>query len=478
MVFCSQGRFFTPGRIRIAIGILAGLLLAGCGGGGGDSNGGGAAPAAQVCPTPSANANTLNERVYAYLQDTYLWCDQVPVLAPNTFATVDALVDRVRYRPTEYDRFSYVDTVANYIAFFEEGKSTGYGLGLSRLANNAIAITYTEPGSPATLGGLQRGLTLLAVNGFTTAQLDAGFGGGYQQQLGVTTAGVPARFTVVDGAIQRDISINSATYSLTSVWRSELLTPTLGYLQVKQFIATTKAEIRSTFAQAGWNAVTDLIVDLRYNGGGRVTEASRLASHILGAPHAGKVFASLQYNVRQAPGNNFTFTFGDTEGGVSFLRATAIRRVAVIVSQRTCSASEEALASLRAILPSANFFVVGGSATCGKPFGFLPQAFQMRPGIDDPNDPVVNAINFRSIAADGTTDYIKGFPPRCVIADDLTRALTDPNEALRRTAQTAVETGACPPGTAAVARAQPLVEREATLPDPLPAGLKRDHTTW
>lgn len=466
-----QGRGWT------AISILAGLLLAGCGGGGGGDSGS-AAPVAQACPTPNPNANTLNERVYAYLQQWYLWCDQVPVLAPNRFLTVDDLVDAVRYKPLEYDRFSYVDTVANYLAFFEEGKSTGYGVGLSRLANNVIAITYTEPGSPAALGGLQRGFTLLAVNGYTTAQLDAGIGGGYQQQLGVITVGVPARFTIFDGTTQRDITIASATYSLTSVWRSELFTPTLGYLHVKQFIKTTKAEIRSTFAQPGWNAVSDLIVDLRYNGGGSVIESGRMTSHILGAPHIGKVFARLEFNALQNPGSNFTFTFSDTEGGVSLLRATAIRRVAVIVSSRTCSASEEALASLRAILPSADFFVVGGSATCGKPFGFLPQSFQARPGIDDPNDPVVNAINFRSIAADGTTDYIKGFAPRCVIADDLTRALTDPNEALRRTARTAVETGACPPGTAAVARAQPLVEREATLPDPAPSGLKREHTTW
>ena len=466
-----------PGRVWIAICILAGLLLAGCGGGG-DSGGGTGAATAQVCPTPNPNANTLNERVYAYLQDAYLWCDQVPVLAPNSFATVDALVDAVRYRPLEYDRFSYVDTVANYLAFFEEGKSTGYGVGLSRRANNVIAITYTEPDSPAALGGLQRGFTVLAINGFTTAQLDAGFAGGYEQQLGVITAGVPARFTVFDGATQRDITIASATYPLASVWRSELMSPTVGYLHIKQFIATTKAEIRAAFAQPGWSAVTDLVVDLRYNGGGRVTEASRLASHVLGGPHEGKVFASLQYNVRQAPANNFTFRFGDTEGGVSFLRATGIRRVAVIVSSRTCSASEEALASLRATLPSVDFFVVGGNATCGKPFGFLPRSFQTRPGIDDPNDPVVNAINFRSIAADGTTDYIKGFTPRCVIADDLTHALSDPNEALRRGGQTAVETGACPLGTAAVSRAQPLVDREATLPDPLPSGVKREHTTW
>ena len=471
MVIRQRGRVACRG-VLIAASITIVAILTGCGGGGSTSSGG---PIPTVtCTSPGGNANTLNERVYAYLQDWYLWCDQVPALTPNSFQTVDALVDAVRYRPTEYDRFSYVDTVANYTAFFEEGKATGYGLGLSRLANNVIVITYTEPGSPAALGGLLRGHTVISINGYTTAQLDAGSGGGYATQLD----GRPATFIVSEGAVQLTRPITVATYNLSSVWRSELVTPTIGYLHIKQFIASTKAEVRSTFAQPGWNAVTDLIVDLRYNGGGRVTEAGRLSSHILGAPHAGKVFASLQFNERKAAANNFTFTFGDTEAGIPHLRPTAIRRVAVIVSSRTCSASEEALAAVRATLPSADFFVVGGVATCGKPFGFLPQAIQRVVGTNDPNDPVVSAINFRSIAADGTTDYIRGFAPRCVIGDDLTRALTDPLEGLRAGARIAVETGACPPGTMATARPQPLAERDGSLPDPVPRGLKGEHSTW
>jgi hypothetical protein len=457
------------------------VALAACGGGGGGGGGGGSTPqggtAVQVCPTP-INANTLNERIYAYLQDWYLWCDQLPPDDPNSAGTPSVLVDRIRYRPTEYDRWSYVDTVVNYTAFFEEGKSTGYGVGLGRLPDNSISILFTEPGSPAAQGGLMRGMRLLAINGYTTAQLDSGLGGGYAQQLGVTTAGVAARFTVLDAGVQREITINSATYAVAAIWRSELLTPTIGYVHVKTFIAPAQAEIRNVFTQAAWQAVTDLVVDLRYNGGGRVSEANRLVSHVLGRPYTGRTFARLQYNSRVDPQQRFTFTLDDRSStGTSLLRASAIRRVAVITTVRTCSAAEEAIAALRALLPAAQFFIVGSRATCGKPFGFQARSFQARPGIDDPNDPVVSAVNFRSIAEDGTTDYINGFAPLCTVNDDLARTLDDPQEGMRRVARGAVEAGACPP-VAQDLRVQPQAERVPTLPDPHPPGVGTEHYTW
>ncbi len=315
---------------------------------------------------------------------------------------------------------------------------------------------------------------MLSINGFTTSQLDANLGGGYATQLD----GRPATLVVTEGTVQlAPITIVEGTYSLTSVWHAELVAPTIGYLHVKQFIATTKTEIRDTFARPGWGAVTDLIVDLRYNGGGSVLESARMSSHILGAPLAGKRFAFLQFNASKSA-HDVSIPLGDTESGVSLLRATPIRRVAVIVSSRTCSASEEALAAIRSAIPAADFFIVGRTETCGKPFGFLPALFQIRVGIDDPNDPVVSAINFSSIAADGTTDYIKGFAPRCVISDDLSKPLIDPLEAQRQGARVAVETGACPVGTTATDRPHPLAEERPRLPDPLPSGLKRQHGSW
>jgi len=419
---------------------------------------------------------TLNERVHAYLQDWYLWYDQMPAVAPDSFASVGALVDAIRYRPTEVDRWSYVDTAANYTAFFEEGRVTGYGFGLARMPDNSVRIQYAEPGSPADLALVPRGVIVLAINGLTIAQLDAIGDAAYNQQLGVTTPGVPLRLDLTDGATIRTVTLLSATYPLRSLWRAELVTPTLGYLFAKQFVATTKDEIRAAFAQPGWETLTDLVVDLRYNGGGRISESSRLASHVLGAPTAGQLYSTLQYNAKHRD-RDFQFFLGDTEGGIPLLRATSIRRVAVIVSGRTCSASEELIVALRSFVPAADFFIVGPRATCGKPYGFEARSFQATPGVDAPTDPVVSAVNFRAIALDGTTDYISGLTPRCVVADDLSKPLADPAEGLRTAARVAVETGACPV-VAAADRLAPLSVGGSRRPDPAPSGVRALHGTW
>ncbi len=473
----AQGRWLEAGanigRWLLAAGLS--LVLVSCGGDGDSgSSSNSSASAAR------AAGQSLNDEVYAYYKDWYLWYDTLPQTGvnnfnPNNYASVDALVEALRKQPE--DRFSYVDTVGRYLAFFNDGTVTGYGVGLTRRANNTIFVQFTDENSPARLGGLVRGQQVLAINGFTIAQLDAGTGGGYDGQLGTTNTGVAARFTITDAGGQRDITISSATYRSKTVLDARLLSATVGYLSVKSFLQPTVNEIAAAFNDPAWNAVTDLILDMRFNGGGSVAVAGDMTSTILGSNYNSQTFAELRYNAKHTASNQ-TFRIANPRNP-----SLNIRRIVVIATTRTCSASEEVITALQSfamVKIVASTPDSSGRYTCGKPIGFSPRSFQVRPGVDDPNDPVVSAAVFRSVAANGATDYFNGMTPNCVIQDDLTRPVGDVAEAMLAGALTVVQTGNCPAGTTADNRViAQSVQLKATQPDdPIPPRIGRVHQTW
>lgn len=112
-----------------------------------------------------------------------------------------------------------------------------------------------------------------------------------------------------------------------------------------------------------------------------------------------------------------------------------LRRVYVLTTQTSCSASEEYINGLRGIDAEV---VVIGDTTCGKPFVQIPQ----------PNCGLVYLpILGRGLNAKGQGDYDEGIAPTCRVADDLSRAPGDANDPLMVAALHHRQHGACPAGT-------------------------------
>ena len=111
---------------------------------------------------------------------------------------------------------------------------------------------------------------------------------GQQVRLDIERAGVPQRFV-----------LTAAEYSLTPVPASATLaagSAKAGYLLLKDFIVQAESELTTRLDAIKAAGATDLIIDLRYNGGGRISTANHFASQVVGAVQAGKVFATLNYN--------------------------------------------------------------------------------------------------------------------------------------------------------------------------------------
>jgi hypothetical protein len=183
--------------------------------------------------------------------------------------------------------------------------------------------------------------------------------------------------------------------------------------------------------------ITDLVLDIRYNGGGYLAIASELAYMIAGAAAtAGKTFELLSFNDKYP---NVDPVAGQPARPTPFLASSqlsaprgqalpslGLKRVFVLTGLRTCSASESIINGLRGIdVPVIQI----GSTTCGKPYGFYPA---------DNCGTTYFSIQFKGVNAKGFGDYPDGFVPNgtgvagvtgCQVADDFTHALGDPLEA-------------------------------------------------
>jgi hypothetical protein len=214
----------------------------------------------------------------------------------------------------------------------------------------------------------------------------------------------------------RTVDVTADVFALTPVQQATVFTSAggrkVGHLIVKDMIDQARGPLSTAFAGFAAQGVSELVLDLRYNGGGLVSLGRDLASYIHAGRTAGQPFASLLYNDLQAPFYNTTYRFNAPSG------ALALSRVYVLQGPRTCSASEQVINALRPFVD----VVAVGDITCGKPVGFLP--------VEDGCGTTYSVVNFESVNASNEGRYFDGFAPTCAVAEDFSRGLGSINEPL------------------------------------------------
>ncbi len=408
-------------------------LLAGCGGGGGSSGGDPTPPAADC--SVAAQKTWLGN----YMNDWYFWYRLSPSPDAARFDTVDAYFNALLFggdATFPRDRFSFFEPTASFNQFFGEGRTLGYGVFVAGIEvtgrpDAPLFVRYIEPLSDAGAKGVRRGDQVLSMNGRSASDIIAAndFSALTPRSAGDTVT------LLLRGADrgERSVVLTAQAYTLAPVPVSSVVTSPagrrLGYLVVKDMISQTAGGIDNAFAQFRAQGVLDLVLDLRYNGGGLVSVAGNLSSHVTGA--SGRTFAALLYNDKRSFANNETFRFGAPAAGLN------LPRVFVLTGPRTCSASEQVINGLLGI--GVQVVAIGG-ATCGKPVGFLP-ASQC--------GSTYSVVNFESVNARNEGRYFDGFAPTCEVADDTTQPLGSTQEALLAAAAGYADRGVCPPRAAA-----------------------------
>ncbi len=365
-------------------------------------------------------------------------------------STLDAYFQSLLFKPT--DRYSYSQPTAQYSQFFAEGTQTGYGYSIAFADPGAtvLKVRYVEPASPVALAGLQRGETIVSIDGYTPAQIAAG------ALPAVSTAGVPRSFTVTNPSTgTRTFSVNSANFALTPVPVNTVFTvpaagggtSRVGYLLFQQFINAGNAPLGAAINNFRAAGINELVVDLRYNGGGSTTVARNLASMAGGSSLDGLTFARFLFNDKLSAGN---FSYPFTASGLPAAPLEGLGRVIFITSGSTASASEVLINALKPF----RGVVLVGSTTFGKPYAFQPR---------EACGTTYNAVSLEVVNAAGAGGFSSGIAPDCAVADDLDHALGDPAEARLAAALGYVSTGACPAASALAAPASARVVPEAAF---------------
>ncbi|HEY5624538.1 MAG TPA: S41 family peptidase [Gammaproteobacteria bacterium] len=415
---------------RAAVAALSAAAIVGCSGGGDGT----------LTDTQNAvcsNAEQL-EAVRAIMEEWYFFNDEPAQQAKyasldiGNFATAAELLTFLRFRPERFDRgFSFLTTTEVDEQFFGEGQFVGFGFGSKFVDppfNADLRLTRVFSGSPAAAAGFERGQRIVSINGRTIAEINAAEG--VSAALGPSTEGTARIFRIrrLDDT-EFEVEIAKALITLDPLPTTAIFDrpgAKIGYLDFRTFISTADAALDAAFAEFEDQSVNALVVDLRYNGGGLVSTAERLADLVVGRLAESQVFSETRYNSAKSAANSVE-RFQRRIQSLSLLQ-----QVVFITTASSASASELVINSLRPYTVVA----LVGTATFGKPvgqaaFGFCDDELLLRP------------VTFETVNALGEGQYFGGIGVDCGAADDLEYALGDPAEDSLQTALQYVETGAC-----------------------------------
>ncbi|HLV49073.1 MAG TPA: S41 family peptidase [Aliidiomarina sp.] len=400
-----------------------------------------------------------NTQLFQIMQKNYLWKDDLPSQVNlASYSNIDDLLNDIK---SPRDRFSFTMTEQEYKDRYVNAVFFGYGIGTRSFYNEGkMKVSYVYDHSPADEIGLKRADELIEVNGVAVsdwlARIEAGTATN-EDMFGPNQEGVSVDIMWRSP----DDSISSAKMSKRSVetntvfhtQREKVGDSDVGYFVFDSFIDRSKDDVNNALDQLV--GVDELIIDLRYNGGGLIRIANQIASQTAWHKVEHKTFVTYQYN------SNFrseSLLF-DLSGGITRLN---LDRVYVLTTQSSCSASELIINSLTPFID----VVTIGEETCGKPAGQQPTQIC---------DQVLFAINFQTVNADGFGDYFDGLPVTCPASDTLVADWGSTQDPLLATAYHHLREGSCPAPVMAAKSLRQQQKRAPLTRDPWLDKLANEH---
>ncbi|MBK0379086.1 S41 family peptidase [Mucilaginibacter segetis] len=444
---------------------------------------------------PSKQGTTLDlirDSVFLYAKEAYYWNDGLPTYAsfkPRTYTGTDDLdalsnevdaISQIVKNPATGEAYEYYANARGHAkySFIDEGDVSAElngvkgDFGFAPLYNgiNDLRVKYVYPGSPADIAGIKRGYQIVSINGRNNISYDAGSGGsGANVNFVINAYAYSSNITMTlkkpDGTTF-DVNMTTASYTANPVLKYQVYdlgnNKKVGYIVFNSFTsnANAKPKLDEAFTYFSSQGITDLVVDLRYNGGGYVSTAEYLSNMIVPASKDGSVMYYTYFNTTLISGNakilknqvrrdatsgqlyNYSQFDYSVEGNkVDFSKANVpvnlnLSNIFFIVTSSTASASELTINNLKGALPSAVKLI--GSTSYGKPVGFFDidiNKYQMYiPEFETKNS--LQQGGYYAGMTPGTPDY-----PGVNDDDDVTRDFGDPTEVLLAHALNYVKNG-------------------------------------
>lgn len=381
-------------------------------------------------PITGAQCTQLNKNteLFSEMKKNYLWNNDLPKSVKlDDYKSLSELLNAIK---SPRDRFSFTMTEQEYIDRYVNAVFFGFGFSSeARFTDGVLKIRYVYDQSPAAEVGLKRADEIIEVNGVDmatwltrmqqgTATNEDIFG---PNEKGVT---VDIVWRTPDNSVHAAVIEKTLveTNTVFHVQKEQIGNQKVGYFVFDSFIERSEHDINKTLDQL--DGIDELIIDLRYNGGGLIRIANQLASQTAWHEVEHETFLTYNYNSNYRP-NSILFDLG---GGLKRLN---LDRVYVLTTQASCSASELVINSLTPFIE----VVTIGEPTCGKPVGQSPTKIC---------DEILFAINFQTVNADGFGDYFDGLPVTCPATDTIVADWGSSRDPLLATAYYHVREGSCP----------------------------------
>ena len=458
-------------RYSLFIGLFY-LLLMACGGGGSSSTPPPAPPIADNGDSGSDGSGDTGESapcdvplqiefVEEVTDSWYLWYDEMAEVDKASYESAQAYLD-ARLAPLIDDGrdrgFSYMTTITEDETSISSGAYVGFGFRSNSTSAGFFIIDVFESG-PAWAAGVRRGMELVAVdtgNGFETLAQLSERGATSEEIFGPREVGIERGFRFKQNGTEAELSIAKAELSPPALAGEPMLIERsglapVGYLHLRQFInaaltpedgSPSLTDATTFFKEA---SVTDLILDLRYNGGGLLSVADTMMDLLAGMTATGEPSFKIQVNDQHPEFNEDQDNWGlfdelpDTFSPI---------RIAFITSRSTASASELVINGLH---PHIDAVMVGGN-TYGKQVGQGRwDLHELVEGLEREDCDValrltafeiVNGENeggYHQVGLDGTGRFTL-----CAAEDDFSNPFGDPQEASVAAALDWLSTGSCP----------------------------------
>ena len=423
-----------------------------------------------VTVAPPTRAELTKDSIFLYARDTYFWNEGMPtyeIFKPRSYSSDQAVLDAIIKLPgtnKPVDKYSFLDNGGVSTSLGGVSGDFGFSVfyndddGNSATPTEDLRIKYVSPGSPAATAGLVRGYQITTLNGRTGSALSTSL----SANVSFVSSAVFGSATTVSMTVKKPdgssvvLTIARATYANNPIYATKIFTlgsKKVGYIVYHSFTTNSRDGLSAAIGKFHSDGVSELIVDLRYNGGGSVATSDVFTNLIAPASVNGQVMYTTYWTktmqdglakilvnqpLLDANGKLQTFTSGAngkwaTYADINYKPTVAagnvenfakegaaeFKKIYFLVLSGTASASELVINNLKAVLP--NDVKLIGRQTYGKPVGF----FAINIDNLDLYVPQFETRNQKNYGG-----FYEGLVVDKTLADDVTKDFGDEKEAL------------------------------------------------
>ena len=276
-------------------------------------------PPAAVGGGGTASTQQIKDSVLLFAKDIYLWNTQIPagfsVQGYSDPAAIMTAIQPYSIEPgfaTAVDKWSFAmkktewDQISGGTSTLSATTGNGdFGFSVFFRAGDDLRVRLVEPNAPAGLAGIRRGWRITAINGnsnITTGNSDFIINAVYNSISSSFTFQKPDGNTV-------SLSLSAGKYPPKPVYLDtvyQIAGKKIGYLVFNSFLGNINninAEFQRVFNRFAAAQVTDVVVDLRYNGGGYVSLAEQLSNYLVKSAANGSLMMKQLYNSQNSQNN-------------------------------------------------------------------------------------------------------------------------------------------------------------------------------